>query len=117
MSGGHWMYYLRTFTDENGDIIVYGSPHTFRKIHSHISFFHYSYIKGTNKSKCYAWYIHRIGKPSYISDKVIGWYVHGAPHAFTIQYCEACGFSQMETMKWVLKYGEYLPRYVGDIAC
>lgn len=33
----------------------------------------------------------------------------------TVYWCEECGFSEEDTMMWVLKYGKYLPTHIDQL--
>ncbi len=71
----------------------------------------------TYAGKHYMWARHRIGGPALINhmNDGVGWFVMGVAHYFTRQYCEACKFSNIKTMQWILKYGRELPEYVNQL--
>lgn len=74
----------------------------------------YGYYKGTE------FIMHNTHGPAYINkidgrDEDILYIVHDIIILETREYCEACGFSDEDTVLWLLKYGETLPINHKDV--
>lgn len=115
-SGNGTTEYFKMVTDEKGDVIVYdvGYINHIGKSGQLLSLYNkYNAVLRSHSRKhegmCYFWYRHRIGRPAINHNGKLWWYIRGIKITDTKEYCELCGFSDIKTMQWLLKYGDELP--------
>ncbi len=46
---------------------------------------------------------------------LIMWFLFDRRIYYTQEYCEECGFSEEETIIWLLKYGNTLPTHIDQL--
>lgn len=110
--------HLKVATYENGDVIIVDHETAWKMSQSGFKYASLDfYRRGADLNEMVFWRFHnRTGKPAFIkASGNVYWFIDGTEYTSSQAYCKDCGFSDMRTFKFVLKYGDVLPNHIYQL--